>query len=132
MPDINYASAAPVLRSAADLIDRHGLAAGVLHDLDGCFCAHGALSFAATGRTFWVNSDPLAAAGFPGYSEANSALLALGEFLEIDPSAFRYPEDPAPLVDAKIAAWNDDRADADTVVRAMRKAASRAEDLAHA
>lgn len=124
MPDIDYAAAVPVLTSAANLIETNGLATGEFRDRSGCFCVHGALSFAGHGYTSWVPTDP-DEWKWSGKGAAVAAALTLNEYLEADPTPYgwRHAREVRGT-DNALARWNDEQhGNADPVVAALRNAA---------
>jgi hypothetical protein len=131
---IDYEAAAPVLKHAADLIDTHGWARGELRSQDDRLCAHGAISFAASGRVYYVEisteqrRDLLAP---PSASGALAALRVLRVFLERNPLPYDYDGRKGADDGHEVAGWNDYCAGSpESVTAAMRDAAQWAVDQA--
>jgi hypothetical protein len=104
-------TAAGVLAVAADLIEEHGKADGVLQGADGCLCAIGALRLAAFGTiTFDAPDSEL-------YIRARMALAAQIELLA--PGRYRAGRVGTPI---SVVLWSDASTKAE-VVAGLRAAA---------
>jgi hypothetical protein len=112
----DYASGAPILRKAADLIDKHGWTTGILVNPDGQRCAMGAI-YAA---------DPFA---------GDDGVWSLADYMHANYERFKVPRPEGDDVSssATITTWNDFVAQtAEEVISALRDAATWAEGRANA
>lgn len=126
---IDYEAAFPVLRHAANLINTDGWTVGSLKNENGCFCVHGAISFAATGHADWVetffHSKPDSAVQ-PTISDprALAAMLVLYEYLSTDPQPYHFDGSRGRDPGSEVASWNDYQAGSGEVVTAAMRAAA--------